>query len=491
MMNNTEFNLASLLSEKALQQPLHVAIVGPGKDDSWSYQALNEYVGQRADMLRSAGVKPGDTVGLHYPSGRQYIVYTYALWLCGASVVPIAVELSADEKQVICADIVLNALISPAKTAALFQNELTPEPLPLGDQDLLIPLQNQGSEPEGYQAVNPAFLRFSSGTTGLSKGVILSHESIYERINAANAVLKIGPEDKILWLLSMSYHFAVSIVAYLSFGATIVLAKNHFGSTLVRTAAQAKATLIYGSPVHYDHMAHDTTEPPLTDGRLAVSTAMYRRADIAAAFQSRFALPLSEAYGIIEVGLPCINHDRPGDKSGSVGRVLPDYELYLEDVGLGEQLMSIKFRGRGVLDAYFEPWRTREQIMADGWFETGDLGYTDADGYLFIQGRSKEIINTGGMKFFPQEVEACLELHPAVMEACVFSHPDQRMGETPYANVVLHADVSESPDEQVLKALCAKNLASFKVPEQIAFVGELLRTASGKLIRQQMKIQRN
>ena len=484
-------NLTELFQQTAARQPDHPAILGPAEADCWSYAELASRVQIMANQLREAGIDSNLTVGLHYPSGRDYIVVTYALWLCGTAVVPIAVELTAEEKEAVCHGIHLDAVVSPASTADLFLPWQSATPHILDDDVLVIPMQSQKTPPAGFQTLNPAFLRFSSGTTGTSKGVILSHETIQERIHAANAVLQIGPDDRVMWLLSMSYHFAVSIVAYLSFGATIVLCRNHFGSTIVRTTARHRGTLIYGSPVHYDLMAHDRSDIQLPDVRLAVSTAMYLRGEIADAFQRRFDLPLSEAYGIIEVGLPCINHDRPLDKRGSVGRVLPDYEIQLEDEGLGDELRAIKLRGKGFLDAYYEPWQPRSDIMPGGWFATGDLGYLDADGYLFIQGRSKEIINTGGMKFFPQEVEACLESHPAVSEACVFAHRDPRMGEIPHAHVVADTGAAEPPGEPALKAHCARHLAAFKIPEKIEIVGELARTASGKLIRQDTRLRRS
>lgn len=484
-------NLVEAFRKTAATRPAHPAILGPRDDDTWSYADLAGHIDRTADRLRDAGIGAGDTVGLHYPSGREYIVYTYALWACGASVAPIAVELVNEEKEAVCRGIHLAAVISRGNAARVFEAFRAAPPKPLPGDVVLIPFRPGPGHPDGFAAVNPAFLRFSSGTTGTSKGVILSHETIYERIQAANVALGLGPDDRVMWLLSMSYHFAVSIVAYLTFGSTIVLCRNHFGSTIVQTTAMRKGTFIYGSPVHYDLMAHDRSGTQLPEVRLAISTAMYLRDEIADAFHSRFNLPLSEAYGIIEVGLPCINHDRPLEKRGSVGRVLPDYDIRIEDAGLGEGLGTIKLRGKGFLDAYYSPWQPRGEIMADGWFATGDLGYLDADGYLFIQGRAKEIINIGGMKFFPQEVETVLETHPAVREACVFPHRDSRMGEVPHAQVVLGTGDAEPPGEEALKQLCARSLAAFKVPERIEFVAQLARTASGKLIRQELKLKRS
>src|SRR5262249_46182577 len=150
--------------------------------------------------------------------------------------------------------------------------------------------------------VDAAFLRFTSGTTGAAKGVVLSHDTIRERIAAANEVLRVGPEDRVIWLLSMSYHFAVSIVGYLSVGAAVVLLPNHFARAIVEAAERHRATVIYGSPVQYEWLT--ACEPPaaLPAVRLAVSTTTGLGRATAEAFRARFGLPVTQALGIIEVG---------------------------------------------------------------------------------------------------------------------------------------------------------------------------------------------
>jgi acyl-CoA synthetase (AMP-forming)/AMP-acid ligase II len=158
------------------------------------------------------------------------------------------------------------------------------------------------------------------------------------------------------------------------------------------------------------------------------------------------------------------------------------------DIGLGDDLKAIEVRGRGIIDAYYKPWRTREEILTDGWFATGDLGKLDEEGYLFILGRSKEVISVGGMKFFPQEVEAVLETYPGVKSACVFGHEHKRLGEVSHAQVVLQGGAGHSVTEAQLREHCLKHLTAFKVPEKIEFVDKLALTASGKLIRTQIKI---
>lgn len=482
-------NLINIFYQQVEQQPQHPLILGPAEQQSYSYLEFAQHIQSLVAQLQGVGVAKGHCVGLHYPSDAQYIALTYAIWGCGACVVPIPVELTPEEKQVMFTHIRIDTVISKTTLAA----QLTPLHMsvstPLSEEIVFTPISPLREHPPGFTQINAAFIRFTSGTTGEAKGVVLSHETIYERIRAANQSLHLGPSDRILWLLSMAYHFAVSIVAYLSSGATIIFCPNHFGITMTRTAAKHRATIIYGAPTHYQLMSHDRGQELLPDLRLAIVTTTSLRETVAAAFYHRFQKPLNETYGIIEIGLPCINVDQPRAKQGSVGRLLPAYEMRLEKLGTEDHLRAIHLRGAGLLDAYYEPWNTREEILQSqqGWFVTGDLGHVDEEGYLYIRGRSKEIINVGGMKFFPQEVEAVLETHPAIKEACVSSHSDKRLGELPYAQLVKQAEYPTLPTVEELRDFCAHRLAMYKIPEQFQWVERLVRTASGKLIRDTSK----
>ena len=479
-------NLYEIFLRTVGQQPEHMACIDLRTNDHCSYRRLLELVDSAAQMLDEAGTRPGMCIGLHLTGGREYIVWAYAIWKCGATVVPIAVELVSEEKAEICRTVRISGVITTSRDASVFSAfKARPEAI-LGGHLVFIPMTEACDHPSGFSEVNAAFIRFTSGTTANSKGVVLSHETVYARCCAANAALKIGPLDVVIWLLSMSYHFTVSIVGYLSFGATIVICRDHFGSTIVETAAEHRATLIYGSPQHYLLMAGDQSGVMLPSLRLAISTASYLKGEIAEAFMRRFRVPLSQAYGIIEVGLPCINLAGEAQKPGSVGRPLPSYKVRMRALGetaLGA--MAIEVHGEGILDAYYSPWKSRADIMPEGWFETGDLGVFDEDGYLYIVGRSNEAINVGGMKVFPQEVEKVLESHPAVSEACVFAQQHDRLGEVPYAKIELKQGGVSSPSIAELREYCLKHLTAFKVPHQIEFVDQLPRTASGKLKRWQ------
>ncbi len=340
----------------------------------------------------------------------------------------------------------------------------------------LCPLRNKVPFAMDVAELNLAFIRFSSGTTGLSKGVMLSHETIIERTDAANRGLQITQADTILWVLSMSYHFVVSILLFLRQGATICLCYDHFPKSLEKALSQGVGTFCYASPFHYYSLieSKQVSSSALENVRMAISTAMKLSKEVEQRFLQKFGFGLTEAYGIIEVGLPFIN-DKPGQKCSSVGRLLPDYEVEIrhqDEAGIG----AIFIRGAGMFNGYASPWYRVEE---DAWFDTGDLGRLDAEGYLYIVGRKKDLINFSGMKVYPYEVETILARHPAVKEALVFGRPHPRYGQLPCAKVVLKKEMHVNE----LQSFCVRHLSTYKVPKHIEIVSSLPKTASGKIRR--------
>lgn len=479
-------NLAELFVLRAATQPDHPAILSQREGVTTTYDELRSEIQILASQLQAVGIERGMNIGLHYPNGKTYIIFTYAIWLCGACVTPLPMELADEEKKQIFNYIAIDWVIAPHQNVTFVT--VNTDFSSLGSHGFLTRIKPNRQIPPHLSGLNPAFIRFTSGTTGDAKGVILSHQTIFERIQAANRCLNIGPDDRIVWLLSMAYHFAVSIVAYLNFGATIILSKNSFGNSVLQAANTFNATLIYAAPTHYELMSHDSDMPLPSSLRLAIVTTASLPPNLASAFWNRFGVPLNETYGMIEIGLPAINIDQPRNKQGSVGRVISSYELKLDEVdenGVGEILL----RGPGMLDAYYEPWLARDQILDQrgGWLATGDLGWVDDEGFLTIVGRIKELISVAGMKFFPQDVETVLQQHPAILEACVFALKSTRSGEEPMSHLVLAAG-HEPPSDDELRDHCSKALASFKIPSQFHWVPQLARTASGKLIRQAEKL---
>jgi long-chain acyl-CoA synthetase len=227
-------------------------------------------------------------------------------------------------------------------------------------------------------------------------------------------------------------------------------------------------------------LARDTSDATLASVRLAVSTTCSLPQDVAVSFQKRFGLPLSQALGVIELGLVCVNVDEPTARWDSVGRPLPNYAVNIRNPdsdGYGEVVVS----GLGIFDAYTNPWTPRDQLMPDGWFETGDIGWIDPQGYLYLAGRKTAVINLAGRKVFPEEIETVLNRHPAVSESRVYGATHPHLGEVVEAEVVLRT-VAE-PD--ALRDFCRLHLSADKVPGSFHVVKQIAKTAvTGKIRRQ-------
>jgi long-chain acyl-CoA synthetase len=452
-------------------------------DDRLTYAQLLAAVEQVADTLRQKGVTRLHRVGLLCDDSIDYIITSLAVLSLSAAIVPVSPEQTADEVETVIDRIDVDYLIAePRLRQGGYGDRL--QSSGFFKKEFIIVRRTVRERPKAeYFRINPAFIRFTSGTTGTSKGVVLSHEAIIERTDAADRGLQITSNDTVLWILSMSFHFVVTILLFLRRGATIVLCGHSYPNSIIEGIRLHKATFIYASPFYYGLLSRTEAVPgdALRQIRLAISTTMKLPEQTAEAFYTKFGFELTEAYGIIEVGLPFIRITGGKEKRCSVGKPLPDFEIKLDRKdadGVGE----IRIRGKGMLDAYYSPWQGRDEILTDGWFKTGDLGNIDADGFLTIVGREKDVINFVGMKIFAQEVEAVLNQHPSIAESLVYGAPHPQYGHLPIAKVVLR-EGGAAVDVNDLRRFCYQRLAQYKVPKDFEFVDSIPKTTSGKIKR--------
>jgi len=451
-------------------------------DRTIRYDQLLSRIATLGKILEARKIGIGQRIAFRCSDGIDYVAGALAILQSGAAVVPVPDTLTQTEIHETVERIEVQGIVSH-RDLARSNDEPNAEPL---DETFVWQPRHAGSAlDERCRELRPAFIRFSSGTTGQSKGVVLCHRSILERTDAANRGLAVTDRDVILWVLGMSHHFVVSILLFLRKGATIVVANRNFPFSVLDAAARFPITLIYASPVHYYLLgASDLVAPTaLANLRLAVSTAMKMPREISTRFAAKFGIVPAEAYGIIEVGLPFINIDPHSADENSVGRILPAYQLRIanpDSEGIGEVLL----KGKGMFDAYVSPWRLRDECLDDGWFHTGDLGRLDSEARLSLLGRSKTVIVCAGMKVFPEEVEETINAMSGVVESLVFGREHPQFGQTPVAQIALSADAGE-PQRFVesLRAHCLERLSSYKVPVEFQIVPALPKTPSGKLRR--------
>jgi long-chain acyl-CoA synthetase len=460
-------NLTELLDRTASQLPQKPALIEGSS--VVSYAELVEKVGALAELLKAHDVRPGCRAGLSGANSVDYVALTFALWRIKAIVVPIPMECVEDELSDISATMQLEVILS---RKSLGQSILL-------QPDCFLTRLTPPQSPDNH-GLNIAFIRFTSGTTSAHKGVVLCHETIRDRVLAANEALRIGPADTVMWCLPMSHHFLVTIVLYLSRGATIVLARHVLARPFLEAVNRWQGTVLYAAPFHYALLARDTSDLGLSSVRLAVSTTCSLPEEVALKFQQRFGRPLTQALGVIELGLVCVNTEDPVARWDSVGPPLPEFAVQIrqpDEDGYGEVMVS----GPGIFDAYANPWTSREQLMPGGWFATGDIGRIDAQGYLHLAGRKAAVINLAGRKVFPEEIEAVLNRHPAVRESRAYGAAHRHLGEVVEAEVVVRAAVE--PD--ALRDFCRAHLSGDKVPTRISLVQTVAKTAvTGKVRRQ-------
>jgi long-chain acyl-CoA synthetase len=477
-------NLVEFLHISAARHADRPAVTDVRSRRSLTYRELGPESDRVAAFLAQQGVARGQRIGLLAPNGIDYLPAAFGLLASGACLIPLATNLAPPEMARILREVDVNGcLVAPGMNGLGGADDKTT--LTAGAcAGYTFQWTNRGAEgAPGLRALNPAFIRFTSGTTASSKGVVLTHEATAARIEAADRVLKLSEDDRILWVLPLAYHFAVTIVAYVKAGAHMLMCPDTLPGTLVESINRHRASVLYASPLHFERLG-GLAGTPLPSVRFVLSTSAPITAAVMDRFEAVYGVPVGQAYGIIEAGLPCINLRSDGVPAASVGRPVPGYDVAVfSDEGQrlpADALGEIGVKGAGLFSAYYAPWLLREHLTRDGWFMTGDIGWLDEGGALHLKGRKKAVIFVAGLKFFPEEVEEVLNEFPGVRESRVFGRPHPHLGEVHCAEIV---PASAGCDLEALKAHCARALSSYKVPVEFTVVEAIPRTPGGKILR--------
>lgn len=470
-----------ILAVAAERWPDHPAIIEAHQ--TVSYRQLHERMLQLQRHLQRAGVGNGQGLGIMAGNGSAFVAAMLAGMGCGAAVLPLAQQLQRAELDTLVADTGLHAILDDGSGNAPLPGPSTS--IGFAGQTLRLTWTETPREQPVSPHIEAAFIRHTSGTTGASKGVVLSHRRVLERVAAAQQALQLSPDDTVLWVLPMAFHFLVTILLYLHCGASIVVCQDLLAQTLLEHANRYRASMLYAAPMHYRLLAADRSGQMFTSLRRAISTTSALPLAIARDFQQRYRLPVLQAYGIIEAGLPLLDGDPADADPETVGHPAPGFEIALLDENHEQVAQSqagrLAIRGPGMFDAYLKPWRQSAQILVDGWFLTGDLARQTASGKIVICGREKAMINVSGNKVFPEEVEAVLDSHPAIRESRVFGCDHPLMGE------IVCAEVETEPgmalDVEAVLRHCRQQLSPYKIPHLLQQVSRIDHTLSGKIQR--------
>ena len=433
-----------LIAAVAARQPDRVAI------DGLTYGELAGRIERVAALLAARRFGPGDVLAIKAPNTAPWAGVALAAMTAGGAVTGIGPSATDEEVRRQLADSGASLLIDRFDDSLL---------------DATGPAARPHVTPE-----DPALLPYSSGTSGLPKGVVLTHANLVTAVRQAQRGLRITSDD-VVAVLAPLHHvmgFVVTLGCGLAAGARLKMLPRFDPATFVADV-QDVTVLIVPPPV-LGFLVTQRGELPAA--QLIVSGGAPLGAPLQQAVAERFPQAVvGQGYGMTETTAVAAIPDRElGTVPGSAGRIAPNTELYVEH---GELLV----RGPQTMRGYLrEP---AELIDADGWVHTGDLGHVDGDGNVFVVDRLKELIKVNALQVAPAELEAVLSAHPTVVESAVVGRPDERRGEVPVAFVVARGEA----DGDALMAWVAERVAPHKRLHDVVFVDRLPRTPAGKLLR--------
>lgn len=431
-----------------------------------TYGDLTRAVGQVAALLVARGVAPGDRVALQADKTAEAVILYLATLKAGGVFLPLNTAYTASEVGYFLSDAEPRLFIQDAM--ALVAEARSLEPL-----EVSVP----------RAASDLASLIYTSGTTGRSKGAMLSHGNLAANARALHEIWGFTPDDVLLHALPIFHVHGLFVALHCAFlsGCPMVWLPKFDDAQVL--AGLGKATVMMGVPTFYTRLLANPgfTREVASGMRLFISGSAPLLESTFAEFEARTGQRILERYGMSE-SVIITSNPLEGDRiAGSVGFALPGVDLRIAG---GEATGVIEIRGPSVFSAYWRmPEKTAEDFTADGYFRTGDVGRLDPDGRVWISGRAKDLIISGGYNVYPKEVELILDEMAGITESAVIGLPHPDFGEAVAAVVI------GSGDETAIIAELRQNLAAYKTPKRIFFVADLPRNAMGKVQKNLLRDQ--
>ena len=484
------------------------AIIDGPSGRTLTYQQLAAAIDGTAAGLAARGFSKGDVFAIYCPNVPEYAVIFNAVASVGGINTTVNPLYTTDELARQLDDckarflLTVPMFLENARSAA--RETGIEEIFVLGEADGATPfgeLVRSGDAPPAVR-IDPkedlVALPYSSGTTGMPKGVMLTHHNLVANLCQCEGMDRwetFSPSDTIIGVLPFFHIYGMVVIMKLALanGSTLVTMPRFDLEDFLGLCQQHKVTVAPLVPPILLGLARDpvVANYDLSSLRLVFSAAAPLGKELAAQVSRRLRCPVAQGYGMTEASPATHLGPTTGVlKPGSVGRVVPNTEVKLVDLDTGESLPAnqegeVQIRGPQIMKGYLNrPDATAASIDADGWYRTGDIGYVDDDGDFFIVDRVKELIKYKGMQVAPAELEALLLTHPAVLDVAVIPLPDEEAGEIPKAYVVLAPDgASQATSDREIMAFTAERVAPHKRIRRVEFTGEIPKSASGKILR--------
>ncbi len=503
-------NVTTLLDAKSVPA-VKAALICPSRNETYSYGKLRDEMNRIGLGLSNLGVKKGDRVCIYLDSSPEYIISYFAIWRIGAVAVPTNIVYRGDELLHAIKDAGASAIITDCLgvnvVAGIRQNAPTLSYIIcIGSScDGSVSWESLPHAPAAMRAVNCAaddlcHIQYTAGTTGKPKGAMLTHGNWMNALDAEREALRLRQDDIYLGIYPMGHVGLSWGLSVLRAGGTYVIMERFELDRYLEIAEQYRVSVLAGMPPVLHSLVHapSGTEKRLINARAIISGGGQLLPAVWEAFDHRYHIPVANSYGLSEtivIGsgtttLPDYPHLTMNYQS--VGVAVGYTEVSIVDVDNPEkELVSgergeIALRGPSIARGYWNlPEATAAVFRKDGWFLTGDIGYLDEEGILFITDRKKDMIIMSGWKIYPTEVENIIIQHPAIADVAVFGIPDERKGEVPVAAVVLKPRTSLTEAE--LGTFCRTHLAGYKIPRSMVIVDSLPRVHGWKLLRRTLR----
>lgn len=502
-------NLAQKIHETTAFYGRKPAIVFKGK--SYSFIDVDEQVGLYAQVLKKLGIGPGDRVAFQLDKCMEFIFLHLANLSIGGITLPLNSGYQTDEVEYFLSDSGSSLFVTDNERSRTHKSMLEKLGVKVAVIDheaateiINLPslLEEVGTEsedrdfPTGDDDI--AVICYTSGTTGRSKGAMITHRNLIANMLDLKNIWQWSENDVLLHILPLFHVHGLFVALHgsLNAGSTVIMHDRFEPGRVWKTLTEENCTMMMGVPTIYQRMMNEwdklPVKPNLSRMRVFISGSAPLSVNLFERFEKATGFRILERYGMTETGMNTSNGYAPARrKPGSVGFPLPGVRLKIVN-GEGKNIVpgevgEVLIKGNNVFKGYWQMPEKTAESFDDGWFSSGDLGYQDPDDEmrLYLVGRAKELIITGGYNVYPKEIEAVLETHRAVKECAVVGLCDEDFGEKVTAAVVIQEGFEDADPTEMI-TFCKGKLAAYKCPKTIYFIDELPRNAMGKIQKNQL-----